>query len=339
MGHEGGGGSAGGSSSGVGGVGGVIELIVGASKTPRKSQDPFSFGFATLRTQEMINTTERKIAEDVRLGNPVLDSDLRRLVKLNKRLEGISVRFERKKKFQPRALIRAGIDFGLTAAQFAGLLAPTSRGQKAIARFSSPIFNPAPLPAPGIGGTSTMPFLVTPAASEPSTFGGFGDVINSLVRAGGQIGSALLGGNGRDRDLDIRRATGSNIRQASLVPSAVGGALGPALRGLLPSLGGVGAGAVGGELADAFQNLFTSGGASTLDDTAAFTDAVPGSCRPKAHVKVNPCTGKGVWFSPRGRALLFSGDLATCKRVARVNKRVQKAMPPKHHHHRKAAKR
>ena len=325
-------GSGGTSSSGAAGVGDVVGTIIDLTKKkPRKGQDPLSFGLATLRVQEMIATTERKIEQDVRLGNPISDDDLRRLVKLNKRLEGIAVRFERKKKFQPRALIRAGIDLGLTAAQFAALLAPTSRGQKAIAAFSSPIFNPAPLPSASIGGTSTMPFVVTPAATAPGSFGGFGDVINNLITAGGQIGSALLA---------PKRSPG--FQQAgfgSLVP-AVGGAVGPALRGLralLPTVGGVGAGAVGGELADAFQNLI-SGGASTLDDSAAFTDPVPGSCRPKAHVKVNPCTGKGIWFAPRGRALLFSGDLATCKRVARVNKRVQKAMPGKHHHHRKAAK-
>lgn len=176
-----------------------------------------------------------------------------------------------------------------------------------------------------------MPFTVT-AGPQGTTggldFGGFSGLLQSVITAGGQIGSALLGG-GSGPGFDPR------FQQAGfpLVAPALGGVARLGSR-LFPSLPAIGGGIVGGEIADAFQNLFRSGGASTQDDTAAFTDPVPGACRPKAHLKVNPCTGKEVWFSPRGRPMLFSGDLATCKRVARVNKRVQKAMPSKHHHHR-----
>lgn len=92
-----------------------------------------------------------------------------------------------------------------------------------------------------------------------------------------------------------------------------------------------GAGVAGG-IAENFLG-FGDGGASTLDETAAFTDPMPGACRPKAHVKINPCTGKGVWFTPRGKPLVFSGDMSACRRVDRVAKRLDKARPKRRHHH------
>ena len=166
-----------------------------------------------------------------------------------------------------------------------------------------------------------MAFVVTPAASQPSSFGGFGELINNAINVAGDI-------FGRRPPMQLQPFP--PIQQAGfpLVP-AIGGAVGPLLRGVLP---GIGAGAVGGEIADAFQNLFNSGGAASTNDAAAFTDAVPGACRPKAHMKTNPCTGKGTWFTPRGRPLLFSGDLSAAKRVDRVTKRVLKQMPTKHTH-------
>lgn len=105
----------------------------------------------------------------------------------------------------------------------------------------------------------------------------------------------------------------------------------PTARALLPSLG---AGAVGGSLGQGLADFFfESGGASDLDEAAAFTDPVPGRCRPKPHVKTNPCTGKGVWFVPRGRPLVFSGDLSAARRLDRVAKTLDKARPKRRHHH------
>lgn len=102
----------------------------------------------------------------------------------------------------------------------------------------------------------------------------------------------------------------------------------PAVRRALPAIG---AGFAGSGLEEFFFG--GNGGAGTLDETAAFTDPIPGSCRPKTHVKTNPCTGKGVWFVPRGRPLVFSGDMSACKRVDRVAKRLDKARPKRRHHH------
>jgi hypothetical protein len=105
----------------------------------------------------------------------------------------------------------------------------------------------------------------------------------------------------------------------------------PAARALLPSLG---AGAVGGSLGQGLADFFfQTGGAADLDESAAFTDPVPGRCRPKAHVKKNPCTGKGIWFVPRGRPLVFSGDLSAARRLDRVAKTLDKARPKRRHHH------
>lgn len=113
------------------------------------------------------------------------------------------------------------------------------------------------------------------------------------------------------------------VRQASFVAPLVGAA-----RRFGPS---VAAGFAGSGLEEFFFG--GNGGAGTLDETAAFTDPIPGSCRPKAHVKTNPCTGKGTWFVPRGRPLVFSGDMSACKRVDRVAKRLDKARPKRRHHH------
>ncbi|HEU01330.1 MAG TPA: hypothetical protein ENH89_13480 [Aurantimonas coralicida] len=105
----------------------------------------------------------------------------------------------------------------------------------------------------------------------------------------------------------------------------------PAARALLPSLG---AGAVGGSFGQGLADFFfQTGGAADLDEAAAFTDPVPGRCRPKAHVKTNPCTGKGIWFVPRGRPLVFSGDLSAARRLDRVAKTLDKARPKRRHHH------
>lgn len=176
-----------------------------------------------------------------------------------------------------------------------------------------------------------MPFVVQPAASTASAFGGFGDLVRGAIDFGGRALSDFFSPERRAQIQPINQP-----RQAAfpLVPFA--GSIGRALPSLLP---GIGLGAVGGEFADAFQRLIGSGGADSLDESAAFTDAVPGKCRAKEHVKTNPCTGKGIWFTPRGRPLVFSGDLAACNRVNRVTKRLTKAMPAKHHHHRKTRKR
>lgn len=115
-------------------------------------------------------------------------------------------------------------------------------------------------------------------------------------------------------------------QQASFAPF-VARAL-PAVRRALPAIG---AGFAGSGLEEFFFG--GNGGAGTLDETAAFTDPIPGSCRPKAHVKTNPCTGKGTWFVPRGRPLVFSGDMSACKRVDRVAKRLDKARPKRRAHH------
>lgn len=323
------GGSGGGGGSGVGSIGGLVSVIQSLSKKKKKPFDPFSTAGQTLRTQEMIGTVERAIAEDLRLGNPVSEAKFKRLAQLEENLKRQERKFEKQSNKFTRAFARAGLT-GLTLGQVVEFLSMTSRGQRIIGKFGSPIFNPAPLP--GIGGTSTVPFVVTPAASTTSSFGGFGDLIGGAI----DFGRNLLG----DFFSPERRAElqpGLNApRQAGfpLVPFVA-----PALRAGRALLPGLGLGAIGGEAADAFQRFINSGGASSLDENAAFTDAVPGSCRPKAHVKVNPCTGKGVWFTPRGRPLVFSGDLSACKRVDRVTKRLTKAMPRKHHHHRKSAKR
>lgn len=172
-------------------------------------------------------------------------------------------------------------------------------------------------PPPQPGG-QRMPFVTTPGfATTTGTFdfGGFGGIIESGLNLA--------------RNIFAPSATVQPLNQFVPQQAGLGGLIIPTLskaRSLLPAFGA----GIAGSVAEGF---FTNGGAATQDITAAFTDPQPGACRPKAHVKTNPCTGKGVWFVPRGRPLVFSGDLSACKRVDRVAKRLEKGRPKRRHHH------
>lgn len=310
----------------VGGVLGAILVNLFGSK-PRQPFNPFGVATKVLKNEQEQAQIDARIQEDIRLDRPSSSADIQRKAVLVDQLDRLQRKFEKQQQRRPGRFTLAGFPEGVTFDQLISIFRQSFAGQKVIGQVQQllqfPAFNPPLLPSPQ--GGSTVPFVVTPSSGGGSGFGGFLD--------------SVIGGAGRivDRFLAPQQQVDPRFQQAAfpLVPAGIG-AIG---RALLPSLPAIGAGAVGGELADAFQNLFTSGGASSVSDRAAFTDAVPGRCRAKQHIKVNPCTGAETWFVPRGKAVLFSGDLATCKRVARVNKRVQKAMPPKHHHHRKAAKR
>jgi len=160
-----------------------------------------------------------------------------------------------------------------------------------------------------------MPFVAT-SSFAPSTgsfdFGGFGGLLQSGINLASRI-------------ISPPQAPTQRFPELTQAGFPLVGALTRA-RTLLPAFG---AGVAGGVA----ENFLGFGGASTLDETAAFTDPIPGSCRPKAHVKVNPCTGSGTWFVPRGKPLVFSGDMAACRRVDRVAKRLDKARPKRRHHH------
>lgn len=171
------------------------------------------------------------------------------------------------------------------------------------------------------GGQRQMPFVATSSFS-PTTgsfdFGGFGGIIESGLNLARSIISPPQAPASRFPD----------ISQAGFP------LIGTAGSSLLRSLGvPLAAGAAGGGAQGFIESLFRTGGAADLDEGASFTDPIPGRCRPKAHVKVNPCTGKGVWFVPRGKPLVFSGDMAACRRVDRVAKRLDKARPKRRHHH------
>lgn len=160
-----------------------------------------------------------------------------------------------------------------------------------------------------------MPFVTT--GSFASNQGGFD--------FGGFLGGAL---DIAKRFLGPTTGPGTAFPQAtqtSLLPFIRPG-IQAATRALAPVFAGAAGGAIG-------QGFFDFGGAATLDESAAFTDPIPGSCRPKAHTKTNPCTGKGVWFVPRGQPLVFSGDLSAARRLDRVAKTLDKARPKRRHHH------
>ena len=159
-----------------------------------------------------------------------------------------------------------------------------------------------------------MPFVTTPGFASSTGSFDFG----GLLQSGLNLASSIIAPKPR---------TQFPVAQQDAFPLDLP-AIGAAARRFLPQFG---AGILGG-VAENFLG-FGDGGASTLDETAAFTDPLPGACRPKAHVKINPCTGTGTWFTPRGKPLVFSGDMSACKRVDRVAKRLDKARPKRRHHH------
>lgn len=45
----------------------------------------------------------------------------------------------------------------------------------------------------------------------------------------------------------------------------------------------------------------------------------------QTHIQINPVTGSLTWFKPAGKPILWSGDLAATKRVARIAKRARRS--------------
>ncbi len=173
-----------------------------------------------------------------------------------------------------------------------------------------------------------MPFSISPGfggATGGLDFGGFGGIAQSLIQAAGQIVPAFLQPKQQRVEQGFFGPQQPQFQQAALAPFLTKL---PQIARNLPSILG---GAAGGVAAEGLFGMF--GGADDQDVTAAFTDPVPGKCRPKPHIKNNPCTGKGVWFVPRGQPLVFSGDLSAAKRLDRVSKRLHKARPKGRHHH------
>lgn len=313
----------GGSGGGVATPVGIGFLIADLAKKPRPGFSPFGISNSILRNTGMQATTQARIDQDIRLGNEPRPADVRRLSRLREQRARLDERQLRVLRQKRRVFKRLGFPALLTAAQLLAMAIARPRGQQIIARFRSPVFAPPPLPTLGttIGGTD-VPFTITPAVAE-----GFGDFFSTGLR----VAERFLAPKPQQVQFDPRQQFDPRFQQASLAGPLLGGA-GRLLQ--RPLVAGAAGGALGQGLLEGFENLF--GGASTLDDAAAFTDPIPGSCRPKTHLKVNPCTGKSVWFTPRGRPLVFSGDLSACKRVDRVAKRLGKAMPKRHHHHRTA---
>ncbi len=331
-----------------GGVGSLPGAIISVSNVikgdPKERLSATKRANAILQNRREQEIVAARIAAALAAGTEVRGRDIRKQAKLLIREKELIAKLEGRRQRKPEVFERAGLPSFLSIEQFLAAVNTIRRNIRRdtklarrlakIGGIAQMIFAPPPAPPPAPGpqifppqffqpteGRVSMPFQISPGFDTGTGGLNFGGFVDKIIDVGRQLFTPP--------PTQISPFPGPRQAAFPLVPF-----LGPAARSLIPSIPQIGGGIVGGEFADAIQNLLKTGGASTQDDAAAFTDPVPGACRPKAHLKVNPCTGKEVWFSPRGRPMLFSGDLATCKRVARVNKRVQKAMPPKHHHHR-----
>lgn len=66
-------------------------------------------------------------------------------------------------------------------------------------------------------------------------------------------------------------------------------------------------------------------GQGALQSIAQPFVATRAGARAVTHVMPNPATGQATWFRPAGRPILFSGDLAVCRRVDKLARRARTA--------------
>lgn len=70
-----------------------------------------------------------------------------------------------------------------------------------------------------------------------------------------------------------------------------------------------------------FIDIVPQGGGATLGAlTSPFIPTMAGA-RAQAFVAPNPVTGRAVWFRPAGTPLIFSRDLATCRRIEKLGRK------------------
>lgn len=269
--------------------------------------------------------------------------------------------FEAYQSFQPVAVSESGQQLGPTGRVLSQL--PTVAPPSAI-RTPAPVFRAAPQqqqPQPQqtqTGGTSWPDFIVDmldrygfgilaylcawgiiprnwctwgqqQQQQQPTTvnvsFGGFPQTVTPFSTGGGGGGAA--GGRG-----------------LSLLQTSDGGRTMPNVWSVI---GQVGLGALGGLLTDVFGSETPSGGGVTIPMPGSGGSPlslpggapVPGgngngmmaSCPPARPTMAslvpvtNPCTGRLTFYRNVGRPILFSGDMATCKRVKKVGRRARSA--------------
>lgn len=70
-----------------------------------------------------------------------------------------------------------------------------------------------------------------------------------------------------------------------------------------------------------FIDVLPQGSGATLGAlTSPFVPTMAGA-RAQAFVAPNPVTGRAVWFRPAGTPLIFSRDLATCRRIEKLGRK------------------
>lgn len=135
---------------------------------------------------------------------------------------------------------------------------------------------------------ATQPFGVAPGSLPP---GGFRMAAFPITREATFPGSPV-----------------SAVTNALFQPASLAGSL-------LRQLPGVAGGLFAGEALEAFQG--PAAGTPMFALTAA-------GARAQRFRAQHPTTGKDVWFLPAGRPILWSGDLAACKRVKKVARRASR---------------
>lgn len=113
--------------------------------------------------------------------------------------------------------------------------------------------------------------------------------------------------------------SGGGFLGAGALPG--GALLGGAAGGLLNSLLGNTPSQSTSTFGIPYMDIAPQGGSAIFEP---FITGGGSGARSHPFIAINPNSGAQVWFKPAGRPVLWSGDLATCRRVNRIARRVRR---------------
>lgn len=221
---------------------------------------------------------------------------------------------------------------------------PTGLGNRAVQNAQQALvaagFPPGAVPQSGLNafqpsGVTDMGLFSALAGVTSSIGAGIGAIgggIGSAIGAiGGSLGQIIPGAlNLVGGVLGIPGVLGGG--QQVVQPRALGTGPVTSLSGFGSSSFGPGATVTGIPFATLAQGTMTQQLTAEARELASGGLASPfkvtcGGSRLAAqtHIQINPVTGSLTWFKPAGKPILWSGDLAATKRVARIAKRARRS--------------
>jgi hypothetical protein len=184
--------------------------------------------------------------------------------------------------------------------------------------FTTP--QPRPVYSEPSGYNSPYPVFTPPLLPVPASqpYGVMPGTINAPIQRGDTMPS-----------FPVTRLQSFPGYSAGFQPvSAIGALAGPIARYAAPlmrQLPGLATGLLAGEGIESMMESFAGSGAVGAPGgaTPMFRPTVQ-SARPTAFHVPNPVTGRETWFKPAGHPILWSSDLAACKRVKKIARKVSR---------------